>query len=197
MKYKIPTFMYTIKAILFISIILSLCFLNDLTTAVIYLVSVAINCCEYYIVNKYKVGEWNNIIFKAISRMTIILPLIFMSIKRILLVWILIIVVAFEIFMFIYKNFVSVKLKARKISTILYILYNITMYVSVVAFLLIRTTTAVYSLLITTVLAAAFIIYSSIYIDVEDGVGEEQEESVDSVVDNTEISSVGESGFVE
>ena len=57
MSYKIPSFLYLSRVVLLLSTLLSLLFLEPATTAVIYLVVLAISFCEYYIQNKYFAGR--------------------------------------------------------------------------------------------------------------------------------------------
>ena len=164
MNYKLPSILYLLRAILFVSVLLSLCFLSNATSAVIFLVAVAVNFCDFYITNKYmvgRIGNINSIIFGVIDRLIVLLPLLFMSITGILKVWVFLIVFAFESLMFLFRNFDSSDTKYVKSKSTIYIFYNLTIYISICCLLLNELTVGVYMLFVSTIISAVYVIMSS------------------------------------
>ena len=165
MSHKLPCFIYLIKCVLFVSVLLSLCFLNNLTTAVIFLIAVAVDCSDFFITNKYGlkvIGHINGIVFEIIDRFIVILPLLFSAIWGNLAVWVLFVLLAFEIALFVYRRIETGNIRLRKTRRILYCLYNLVIYFSVICFLIGRFNIGVYSLFVAVVLSSAFIIVSSV-----------------------------------
>lgn len=165
MNYKLPSFLYVTRVILFVAVLLSLLFLENVTTAVIFTVVVAVHFGEVYIMDKYyskSIGSCNNIVFGVIDRVIVLLPLLFMAIQGVLAVWVFVIIVAFEIVMFLYDNLDLVDGTHNKTTLSINIFYNILIYASIICFLISKTRIGVYVLFASSLCAAGYIIVASV-----------------------------------
>ena len=185
MKYKLPSFLYVTRVILFVAVLLSLLFLENVTTAVIFTVLIAVHFGEVYIMNKYyakSIGSCNNIVFGVIDRVIVLLPLLFMSIHGVLAIWVFVLLVAFEIVMFLYDSLDMVDGKHCKFTLGINVLYNILIYAGIICFLLSKVRAGVYVLFASSLCSAIYIIASSVMFTQEKEVlMENSEDSVKTI----------------
>ena len=165
MNYKLPKLLYSIRAVLFVSLLLSFLFLNKATSAVVFMITVVFDCCDFYITKKYFSGKLslkNDLIFQIIDRCTVLLPLLFFVIYGMLSWWVYLIVVAFEVVIFYNINFINYQIKQRRVRNVFYVLYNLVIYSSIILYLLCSLSAGVYSLFVAEIFACVVVIISSI-----------------------------------
>lgn len=171
MKYKVPGFLYLIKSFLFLVMLLGLFFLEDTTLAVLFVVVVAVELGELYIVNRFlqsSIGVYNSVVFAIMDRVIVVLPLLFECVHNVLAVWVFVLVVALDVVIVIYRFLNCDSFRLRKLTKTIYIVYNLLMYASVVVFLLNRVNIAVYLLFASNVCAGLSVVVSSIVFALSD-----------------------------
>lgn len=200
MKYKVPSFLYLIKSFLFVVMLVGLFFLEDTTLAVLFVVVVAIELGEMYIVNRFlqsSIGVYNNVVFAVMDRVIVLLPLLFECINNVLAVWVFILVVALDIVIVIYRFLNYVNPRLRKLVKTVCVVYNLLMYASVVAFLLNMVTVAVYLLFASNVSAGVSVIISSITFALSDKDVVDAEEPVEESKKTLEVDDIANKEIIE
>lgn len=200
MKYKVPGFLYLIKSFLFVVMLLGLFFLEDTTLAVLFTVVVAIELGELYIVNRFlqsSIGVYNNVVFAIIDRVIVLLPLVFECVHNVLAVWVFMLVVALDIVVVVYKFLNCESFRLKKVSKTVNIIYNLLMYVSVVAFLLNQINVAVYLLFASNVSAGVSVIISSIVFALSDKDIKNEEDFTETTEEDLPVGKVDGKEIIE
>lgn len=200
MKYKVPSFLYLIKAFLFVVMLVGLFFLEDTTLAVLFVVVVAIELGEMYIVNRFlqsSIGVYNSVVFAVMDRVIVLLPLLFECINNVLAVWVFILVVALDIVVVIYRFLNYANPRLRKLIKAVCVVYNLLMYASVVTFLSNMVTVAVYLLFASNVSAGVSVIISSIIFALSDKDVVESEDPAEEPKKTLEVSDIANKEIIE
>ena len=99
MNYKLPSFLYAIRIIIFVALLSSLLWMSSVISTVLYLVAVAFYICDFIVSSKYvktKVGATNKILFLVLDRMIVLMPFFFACLYVSFEVWVFIIIVVFK-----------------------------------------------------------------------------------------------------
>lgn len=175
MNFKLPSLLYVIRAVIFASLLLCLIFMNNVVSSVIFLIAVAFNICDFVVSSKYGIknyGKINNLFFLIIDRCIVLLPLLFATISGSIAVWVLLILVVFEIATSLYRYFDDSKALKKKIGYSIYLIYNLVLYTSSILYLYNVYRVATYFIFVSSIIAAVYIVYSSIIFSEQDGVEE-------------------------
>ena len=196
MNYKLPSLLYSIRLILFVSLLSSLLWMSSLISTVLYLVAASFYICDFVISNKYikpRIGNVNKILLLILDRMIVLMPLFFACLYVSFAVWVFIILVILEVVINMYKLLRSNNVVSKKISNILLFIYNIAIYCAGILFMFTKVSLASYFVLAIVVMGAVCVIYLSITIVSEgeeaNGGNESQENgSNDVVIDHSSMS---------
>lgn len=203
MKYKMPNILYIAKAVMVIALLLTLSFSSVQVSAVLFCVAIAFSFCDFMINALYykdNSGKFSSIISFVLDRVIVLLPLVFYIFYGILVAWVFAIIVVFEIAINLYKFFDETTGNKKLAGNLIYAVYNVAMYVSILTLMFSFEKVGIYSLFVATIIGAIYIVYSSINFstidDDEDTVIDTKYES-DGVVEKISDSTASQDQIVE
>jgi len=196
MNYKLPSLLYSIRLILFVSLLSSLLWMSSLISTVLYLVAASFYICDFVISNKYikpRIGNVNKILLLILDRMIVLMPLFFACLYVSFAVWVFIILVILEVVINMYKLLRSNNVVSKKISNILLFIYNIAIYCAGILFMFTKLSLASYFVLAIVVMGAVCVIYLSITFagegeELNSGNESQENGSNDVVIDHSSMS---------
>lgn len=186
MNIKFPSLLYFARTVIFASLLCCLILMSDVVSSVVYLVAIAFNLCEYVVLVKYKINNFSlvhKVLFMVLDRTIVIMPLLFAVVRGKLAVWVILILVAFEIIINMYKAINFAEKAKKKIGDWLFLLYNLTLYISALLYMYNEVVVASYFVLGASVFAAFNIIYTSITFN-EKMEDDEEEKQSDNAIDS-------------
>ena len=167
---------FALRLIMLISLIFFLVQSDYITTTVIFVIAISINVSEFVMVAKYKkIPLVLKILSCIIDRLIYFIPLIFACREEVIPIWILIVMMFFDIIIILYKSFASPKEKQAKIFLGFYVLYCLLLSVCVLSFLFFDDLIT-YMVLAESIVATIFILYASAVFGEDGKIFEEEQE---------------------
>jgi len=177
MNFKVPSLLYTIRIVIFASLLSCLIWMSNIVSGVVFLIAVAFNICDFVVTSKYgsyKCGKINKFVFMLFDRLIVLLPLIFAVVGKKMAVWVLLILVVFEFAIAMYKYYDETKGINKRVLNTIYVAYNLILYTSCILFLYNIMNVATYFVFASSIVGAGYIVYSSVNFVGEDGSFEEE-----------------------
>lgn len=176
-KTIIPTMLFCVRLVLLTSIIASLCMGAKFLFAVLFIVVAVLDICDVVLAMRNSVRySLLGIVSSACNRFLYITPLIFLTIYRNITIWVLLILIFFELVIGLYRTFANTTGKKRIICDVVYVVYFVMLWLSIFVNLFFETLGTMFIFLASAV-GAIFIIYSSIIVGEDDKQEESDEES--------------------
>ena len=180
-KTSIPIMLLSVRLTLLAAIIASLCLEATYLFVVLFIVVEALDICDVVLAMRNPVNFSRLGIVSSISaRLLYIVPLIFLAIYKNITIWVLLILIFFEIVIGLYRLFANTVGKRRLVFDILYCIYTISIGVAIFINLLFHSLGTIF-IFVGSAVGAVFIIYSSVII------GEDGEETIEIEESKSEI----------
>lgn len=161
------------RIVVLVALIFSLIFYDKYVFSTFFIIAGCLEICDCLLSIKEVNGSLLlNVFSTLVGRCIFFVPLLFLTIYRAITVWVLLILVFFEIVIALYKKMVKATGKAKKIINIMYFLYIILLWLSIFIWCF-NSSVATYLLVSCSVLAGLYIIYCSVII------GNESDEKVE------------------
>ena len=196
-KTTIPSMLLAIRIALFALIITSLVLDIKHLFGVLFVVVEIFEVCDVVLamrqpVDFSKLGFASNII----ARLLYIAPLMFLAVRKYITIWILLILIFFEIVIGLYKTFANVFGKKRLIFDILYCLYSFAIWVAIFVNVFLHKIGTAF-IFVSSAIGAILIIYSSIIVgedddEIEEFVNEEQKSYIEKTITEEESDQIFE-----
>ena len=196
-KTTISSMLLAIRIALLALIVTSLVLDIKYLFGVLFVVVEILEVCDVVLAMR-KPADFSRLglVSNIIARLLYITPLLFLSIHKCITVWILLILIFFEIVIGLYKTFANVFGKKRMIFDILYCLYSFAIWVAIFVNVFLHKIGTVF-IFVSSAIGAILIIYSSIIVgedsdDVEDVVEEEQRSEIEKTITEEESDQIFE-----
>ena len=168
------------RIVLLVALVFSLIFYDKYVFATFFIVAGCLEICDCILNIKDANGcLWLDILSIIVGRCIFFIPLLFLTISKALTIWVLLILVFFEIVIALYRKFVKSVGRDKIVTNVMYFLYIILLWLSIFIWCF-YPKIAMYLLVSCSILAGLYIIYCSVII------GNEAETDTEHIEDNSD-----------
>ena len=163
-KTTIPVMLLSVRLVLLASIICSLILDIKYLFGVLFVVVEIFEVCDVVLAMRNPVDFSRlGLLSNVSARMLYVVPLLFLAIHKCITIWVVLILIFFEIVIGLYKTFANVFGKKRLIFDILYCFYSFAIWIAIFVNVFLHRIGTVF-VFVSSAIGAILIIYSSIII---------------------------------